>query len=213
MPENTSPIEIPDPLPRFYGKLEEFFQEHADSPNLPFAMRLETMRRIEKETGRPLLCYATDTASNQTGVAIDDQDVVGFGDLVDSVFGSDADVFLISNGGYPEAAERIVSRLRSRFEHLRFIVPSNAFSAATLLCFSGEQVLMLPEGTLGPIDPQVNGVPARAILRAFDNLERRLAEEGPKALPAYLPLLQKYDLHLLELCRNAQQLSEELART
>ena len=213
VPENTSPIEIPDPLPGFYGKLEEFFQKHADSPGLPFAMRLETMRRIEKETKRPLLCYVTDTASNQTGVAIDDQDVVGFGDLVDSVSGSDADVFLISNGGYPEAAERIVSRLRGRFEHLRFIVPSNAFSAATLLCFSGEQVLMLPEGTLGPIDPQVDGVPARAILRAFDNLERRLAEEGPKALPAYLPLLQKYDLHLLELCRNAQQLSEELART
>ena len=29
---------------------------------------------------------------------------------MDSVSGSDADVFLISNGGYPEAAERIVSR-------------------------------------------------------------------------------------------------------
>ena len=27
-----------------------------------------------------------------------------------------------------------------------------------------------------------------------------------------MPLLQKYDLHLLEQCRNAQQLSEDLAR-
>ena len=72
---------------------------------------------------------------------------------------------------------------------------------------------MLPEGTLGPIDPQLNGIPARAILRSFETLEERLAKEGAKALTAYVPLLQKYDLHLLEQCRSAQQLSEELARS
>ena len=72
--------------------------------------------------------------------------------------------------------------------------------------------MMLPEGTLGPIDPQLNGVPARAILRGFERLERRLAEEGPKALTAYVPMLQKYDLHLLEQCRSADELSKELAQ-
>ena len=81
------------------------------------------------------------------------------------------------------------------------------------MCFSGSGILMLPEGTLGPIDPQLNGIPARAILRSFETLEERLAKEGAKALTAYVPLLQKYDLHLLEQCRSAQQLSEELART
>ena len=72
---------------------------------------------------------------------------------------------------------------------------------------------MLPEGTLGPIDPQLSGVPARAILRGFKRLEKRLAEEGAKALTAYVPLLQNYNLHLLEQCRSANELSEELART
>jgi hypothetical protein len=33
-------------------------------------------------------------------------------------------------------------------------------------------------GTLGPIDPQINGIPARAIRRAFETLEERLAAEG-----------------------------------
>ena len=212
MSEETFPDDIPEQLPRFYGSLEQFFAEHAESPDLPFRMRIETMCRIEKETGRPLLCYVTDTNSVDAGASIEDRDVIGFEDLVDSVEGNVADIFLVSNGGSPEAAERIVSRLRDRFKCLRFIIPYNAFSAATLMCFSGDRVLMLPEGTLGPIDPQIGAVPARAILRAFENLEKRLAEEGPKALPAYLPLLQKYDLHLLEQCRNAQRLSEELAR-
>lgn len=212
-PEGPPSGEIPDPLPRFYGELEALFQQDSDSSYLPYAVRIETMRRIEKETERPLLCYATDIASGRPEVAIGDYDVIGFGDLVDSVAGDSADVFLVSNGGSPEATERIVSRLRSHFKSLRFIVPFNAYSAATLMCFSGDSVLMLPEGTLGPIDPQIGNVPARAILRAFDNLEKRLAEEGVEILPAYLPLLGKYDLHLLEQCRNAQQLSEELART
>ena len=211
-PEGPPSGEIPDPLPRFYGELAALFQQDNDSSYLPYAMRIETMRRIEKETKRPLLCYATDVASERPEVAIDDYDIIGFGDLVDSVAGDNADVFLISNGGRPEATERIVSRLRGRFKSLRFIVPFNAYSAATLMCFSGDSVLMLPEGTLGPIDPQIDGVPARAILRAFDNLEKRLVEEGAQSLPAYYPLLRKYDLHLLEQCRNAQQLSEELAR-
>ena len=205
--------QFPDQLPTSYGALQSFVQETQLSN--PFSLRLETFRRIEKRMGRPLLCYACRTWNAPAGTPafIDDGDLIGFSDLVDSVTGDKADIFIISNGGSAEATERIVQRLRYRFTDVRFIVPSNAYSAATLMCFSGNKILMLPEGTLGPIDPQLNGIPARAILRSFETLEERLAKEGAKALTAYVPLLQKYDLHLLEQCRSAQQLSEELART
>lgn len=122
-------------------------------------------------------------------------------------------MFIVSNGGSAEASERIVRLLRSRFKSVRFLVASNAYSAATLMCFSADEVVMTPLGTLGPIDPQINGVPARAILRAFENLEARLKTEGPRALTAYMPLISKYDLHILEICKSTQELSEELART
>ena len=205
--------QIPDQLPKSYGALQIFLREAKISD--PFSLRLETFRRIEKRLGRPLLCYACRTWNVTPGTPafIDDGDLIGFSDLVDSVTGDKADIFIMSNGGSAEATERIVKRLRNSFNDVRFIVPSNAYSAATLMCFSGSKILMLPEGTLGPIDPQLNGVPARAILRSFETLEERLAKEGAKALTAYVPLLQKYDLHLLEQCRSAQQLSEELART
>ena len=209
-------MKFPDPPPRSYSELQNFLthQSEVGEVNL-FAFRLETFRRIEKKTERPLLCYATQLWNVEQGSSsfIDDGDLIGFGDLINSVQGNKADIFITSNGGSAEATERIVRRLRDRFECLRFIVPSNAYSAATLMCFSGDAILTLPEGTLGPIDPQLNGIPARAILRAFETLEERLAKEGPKALTAYVPLLQKYDLHLLEQCRSAQQLSEELARS
>ena len=203
--------QYPDPLPRSYGELQEFIKSKGEF-NL-FELRLTAFHRIQSETKRPLLCYATQTSNVPNGapVSIDDGDLVGFSDLVDSVSGTKADVFVISNGGSAEATERVVRRLRGRFSELRFLIPSNAYSAATLMCLAGDEILMLPEGTLGPIDPQLNGVPARAILRGFERLEERLAEEGAKALTAYVPLLQKYDLHLLEQCRSANELSKELA--
>ena len=218
MPSQASESNLPDPLipdqlPKSYGALQSFIQQAKVSN--PFSLRVETFRRIEKRLGRPLLCYACRTwnVPPTTPSFIDDGDLIGFSDLIDSVPGDKVDIFIISNGGSAEATEWIVQRLRDRFSDIRFIVPSNAYSAATLMCFAGNKTLFLPEGTLGPIDPQVNGIPARAILRSFETLEKRLAKEGAKALMAYVPLLQKYDLHLLEQCRSAQQLSEELART
>ncbi|MCH8878017.1 MAG: hypothetical protein IIA89_14560 [Chloroflexi bacterium] len=142
---------------------------------------------------------------------IDDGDLTGFSELITSVSGKEVDVFIASNGGSPETTERIVRLLRQRFSKVRFIIPGNAYSAATLLSFSGDEIIMGEHGTLGPIDPQINGVPARAILRAFERIEERLKEEGPRALTAYVPLLAKYDLHTLEICRSAQELSRELA--
>ncbi len=215
-PEKSGTVtgcQSPDPLPRSYGELQKFLEKQG-SIDL-FELRLAVINGIQSETKRPLLCYATQTSNVATGapVSIDDGDLVGFSDLIDSVDGTKADVFIISNGGSAEATERIVRRLRGSFTGLRFLVPSNAYSAATLMCLAGDEILMLPEGTLGPIDPQLNGVPARAILRGFERLEKRLAKEGAKALTAYVPLLQKYDLHLLEQCRSANELSKELARS
>lgn len=102
--------------------------------------------------------------------------------------------------------------LRSRFQTIRWVVPFNAYSAATLLCMAGDEIVMSATGTLGPIDAQINGVPARTILRAFEKVKQSLKEEGPEALTAYLPLLAKYSLHLFEICESANELSKELAR-
>jgi len=180
----------------------------------PYLLRKKTILRIERITGRPLLCYVTKTQGLLPGIPayVDHFDLIGFGDLIHSIPTPSVDIFIISNGGSAETAERIVRLIRSAFNEVRFIVPHNAYSAATLMCFSGDELLMDRQGTLGPIDPQINGVPARAIIRAFEQVEERLKKEGPQALTAYMPLLAKYDLHLLEICKSAQEMSKELAK-
>src|SRR6266542_1174231 len=209
-PSQPDPSQL-DKLPVSYQEINDYYEGFKEAK--PFIMRKETFTRIEAITGRPLICYVAKTShvAPILPIAIDDSDLIGFTDLAHSVTGKEVDVFIESNGGSAEAAERIVRLLRARFDSIRFIVPSNAYSAATLVCFSANSVVMSPTATFGPIDPQINGIPARAILRAFKALEQRLAEEGPRALTAYVPLISKYDLHLFEICKSAEDLSKELA--
>jgi ClpP class serine protease len=59
--------------------------------------------------------------------------------------------------------------LRNKFAHIRFIIPSLAKSAATMLVMSGDEILMDTGAELGPIDPQMQTAsgsyaPAGAIL-------------------------------------------------
>jgi len=79
-----------------------------------------------------------------------------------------------------------------------------------MLALSGNQIIMHPSATLGPIDPQVNGIPARSIRRGFDKIRELLREEGPEALPAYLPLIEKHSIEILEICDDSLKLSKEL---
>lgn len=71
-----------------------------------------------------------------------------------------------------------------------------------MLALSGNSIVLHSSAILGPIDPQINGVPARSIKRGFEKAKDRIAKEGPEALPAYIPLIEKYSLELLELCED-----------
>jgi len=201
----------PELIPNTYQDLSAHFRKPGKTNQFQF--RKETFARIEQLTKRSLICYVTKThnTSPAHATAIDDSDLTGFQDLCITTPGDEVDVLVISNGGSAEAAERIVRLLREKYKNIRFILPANAYSAATLLSFSGNSIIMGSLATLGPIDPQINGVPARAILRAFEEVTARLKKEGPQALPAYMPLISKYDLHIFEICKSAQALSNELA--
>jgi len=183
------------------------------------ALDLRALRRnvyldIEALRERPLFVYAVKfTDTNPMGpITIDLGDVDGFTDLVDAVAKDSkvVDVLIHSPGGSPEATERIVSMLRGRFEDVQFLVPHSAYSAATMLALSGNAVILHPSATLGPIDPQINGTPARLIRRGFERVRELLRESGPEALPAYLPLIEKYSLEILEICDDSLTLSKEL---
>lgn len=185
---------------------QDIFDLLSKSQRNPYDLREKTIKEIEKIIEMPLLCYITRKSS------IEEDDITGFNDLIYNIESDSIGIFLISNGGSASAVERIVNLIRSKFTKVNFYIPGNAYSAATMMCFAGDSVIMLSQGTLGPIDPQIEGTPAYAILKSFEDIQQKLKDEGPASISAYMPLIAKYNLPLLELCRNAQQLSEELAK-
>lgn len=204
----------------WHNFLTDLKQTGNSSVNL-YQLRQECYKEIEKLRSRPLLIYAVKfplpSIPSQVPIlppiSIDLEDVDGFTDLVDSIASESAvDVLIHSPGGSPEATERIVSLLRAGFEKISFLVPHSAYSAATMLALSGDEIILHPGASLGPIDPQVNGIPARALRRGFEKAKKALKEEGPEALPAYVPLIEKYSLEILEICEDYEQLSQELVR-
>jgi len=67
--------------------------------------------------------------------------------------GNTIDLILHSSGGSAEATEAIVKYLRSKFEHIRVIIPYGAMSAATMLACAADEIIMGKHSFIGPIDP------------------------------------------------------------
>jgi hypothetical protein len=197
------------------------YQDHLDNvgdPQRDFAARQAVTRKIEALTGRPLIIYAADPRK-PGDVQIDFTDKTGFLDLIEGIEGDCLDVLIHSPGGSVEDTEQIVFILRSRFDDIRYIVPRMAMSAATLMCFSGNAILMEEASQLGPIDPQVRvplqggptWIPAQNILDLMKQADVAFQQQGTAGFAVYLPLISQFGI-FQDICKNAFDLSKRLAR-
>ena len=93
--------------------------------------------------------------------------------LSSSNLGESKDVMLVmvSPGGRIEPAYQI-SKLCREYSSRKFVVvvPRQAKSAATLIALGADEIHMGPLGELGPIDPQVGGLPALGVVQALERI-------------------------------------------
>lgn len=161
MPEPTdtsSDFQIPAPVST--TALVRGRSRLSDVASLARWRRRRLIGRIERETGRPLLCYVSH------GRPISRDDVLGLQALLNAVPpGAPLDLLLHSPGGDVNAAEKLVDMLRAKVDAataaadgdgLRIVVPDWAKSAATLMTFGADRIVMSDTSELGPIDPQVD---------------------------------------------------------
>lgn len=184
-------------------------------------VRRKYLAALRARTGRSAILYATKwtqlPVQEPELVSITPEDVQGFMEVVHSL-PADAglDLILHSPGGSAEAAEALVTYIRSRFTDVRVIVPHAAMSAATMLTCSANRICMGDHSSLGPIDPQFilqtevgrAAVPAHAIVEQFQLAKQECKD--PSLLPSWLPMLRQYGPALIVQCQLAQKLSEEL---
>jgi hypothetical protein len=65
------------------------------------------------------------------------------------------DFLIVSLGGDPMMAWRIITLIRQRFERLSVLIPQSAYSAATLVALGANEIVIHPNGHIGPVDMQI----------------------------------------------------------
>ena len=197
---------------------DDILEEIRNSPlrNAVDETRHAYLKRLSELTGRNTIAYysAWLTMTNPVeNTDINDNDMNGF---MNTVRGLDCskglDLILHTPGGSPMAAEAIVKYLRSKFgKDIRVIVPQLAMSAGTMIACSAKEIVMGKQSSLGPIDPQLNGIPAYSIQSEFEDAKADLAI-GNANFNYWRLLLSKYPAAYIKMASDAIALSDALLK-
>jgi len=192
------------------------------APRLHDDVRRKYIKQLSERTGRATIIYYTAFLESRPGIPPLDLQI-HLGDIqamMECISGLDdgrtLDLVLHSPGGSAEATEAIVAYLRTRFDHIRAIIPVAAMSAATMLALSCNEIIMGRHSQLGPIDPQFvintpegpRSAPGQAILDQFEMGKEECKDTNN--LPAWMPILRSYAPGLLAQCKDQRALAERL---
>lgn len=177
-------------------------------------LRRKYIKDLADYTKRNVICYYSGFlqkpelgASN----AVNDSDKNGF---MTTINGLDAslglDLILHTPGGDTAATESIVDYLWQMFSgDIRCFVPQMAMSAGTMIACSSKEIWMGKQSSLGPVDPQFNGIPAHGVLEEFKRAHDEITT-NPRTIPLWQPIISKYPPAFLGECEKAVKWSNEL---
>lgn len=185
-------------------------------------VRRRFLKELAAYTKRDTIVYASAVYSAKGAavppwlLAVSAQDVQGFMTALHGLKGKELDLVLHSTGGSADGAEQIVNYLRSKYAHIRAIVPHSAMSAATMIACACDEIIMGRQSALGPIDPQVlvptrSGpmpVAAYAVLAEFERAKAEVSAE-PKTALVWGPKVKEYPPGILDLCQQATEMARD----
>lgn len=191
-------------------------------PSVFDELRRGYLRKLSEKTGRATFIYYSgwnekDGVDPRT-ITLSGNDIEGFMEACSNTTERELDLIIHSPGGDGDAVEQISGYLRTRFDHIRAIVPVTAMSAATMLALSTDEIVMASHSQLGPIDPQFTistpegprSASAQAIKDQFE-----LAREqcrNPEYVAAWLPMLRSLSPGLLSACDHAAERARTIVK-
>lgn len=189
----------------------EIVEEIALTPGGYDAVRRKYLHELKELTGRNVIIYysgwlekADLLRAGVSGFDINDGDKNGFMSTIYQLDRSRGlDLLLHTPGGGIAATESIVDYLRMMFDgDVRAIVPQLALSAGTMIALSSKEIVMGKHSSLGPIDPQVGGLPAHGIVEEFNRAANEIAKD-PSKIALWQPVIAKYNPTLVGECEKA----------
>jgi hypothetical protein len=181
-------------------------------------VRRRYLRELADKTDRNVIVYysgwlqkANLARQGLGGFEVNDLDKNG---LMAAIYGLDVskglDLVLHTPGGDIAATESLVDYLRKKFgTDIRAIVPQLALSAGTMIALSCGEVIMGKHSSLGPIDPQMSGVSAHAIVDEWGRAHKEVASD-PGRLALWNLIIGKYPPGLIGTAERAIEWATEI---
>src|SRR3974390_56918 len=174
------------------------------------------LNALHKLTGRNVVVYYSGWLQKTgpeffSSVQINDEDKHGFMAAFAGLdFDKGLDLVLHTPGGDVAATESIIEYIRSKFgRNVRVVVPQISMSGGTMIALAASEIVMGRHSNLGPIDPQIGGRPAIAILAEFDKARNDILADPKNAL-VWQPILQQYTPTLLSFADQAIKWTREI---
>lgn len=178
--------------------------------------RKKYLDELYEESKRDIIVYysafQTKTAPGNY-LSINQDDRVSFQSVMEGMenHNENLDLILHTPGGDIQATKMIITALRSKYKHIRVIVPITAMSAGTMMCLAADEILLSHSSNLGPIDPQIalstiNAyVPANEIINVINQAKDDISKNINMQYWAWE--INKYPAALVQMSQNAIQQS------
>lgn len=179
-------------MPNWGDVLTEISGEQQRAQKAFDFVRRKYLKKLEELTGRNAIAYYSGWQSKPgvAGTEIRDEDRDGF---MRALHGLDCsrglDLILHTPGGSIAAAQSIIVYLREKFgRDIRAVIPHTAMSSGTIMACAAREILMARHSSIGPIDPQIRGLPAKGILEEFERAYNEITAE-PGRMSVWAPIL------------------------
>ena len=193
---------------------KQLLNELQQSVSVQDTIRRRYASEIHAVTGPNVILYysAWLNRGNVRGLSINDEDTNGFMTVIHELDDRDKglDLVLHTPGGEVAATESLVDYLRSMFNgDVRAIIPQLAMSAGTMIACASREIIMGKQSSLGPIDPQLGGIPAHGAVEEFENARSEIIE-NPASVPVWQPIISRYPPAFIGECRKAIDWANEI---
>lgn len=177
-------------------------------------VRREYLQKLHDHTGRNVIAYYSAFLSKRNiDSEINDEDKNGFMMAVHQLDRRKGlDLILHTPGGSIAATQSLVYYLQQMFsKNIRAVVPQIAMSAGTMIACSCRVIFLGKHSNLGPIDPQLGGVPTRGVVLEFREACKEVKAD-PSKIPIWQSIIGKYPPTFLSQCDNAWRWSNSFVR-
>ena len=174
--------------------------------NAQTVVRKKYLNALHQHTKRNLIAYYSGWLSKGSVFLsdINDEDKNGFVTTIHKLDRSlGLDLILHTPGGGIAATQSIVTYLHKMFgNNIRAFVPQISMSAGTIIACCCKEIWMGKESNLGPIDPQLAGIPAHGVVQEFKRAVREIKKD-PAKIVLWQQIIGQYRPTFLGQCENA----------